>query len=283
MRPLFSFLLLVISFTLQAQIAAPAIHVKLIGEGSPILLLPGFATPGVVFDNTVDSLDDERAYHVFTYAGFGGTQPIDTPWYPKVREALFAYVEDNELTTFDLIGHSMGGNLATEIAARFPERVNRLVLLDALPCMREMMMPGVPASAMTYNNQQTMGMYNMDPDSFEGMISGMASGMTDVPEKAKILKEWMKAADRKTYTFGYVDLLRLDLRPELSKIKALTTILAAPSFGAELVKANMEKQYANLDGAVIKVAPKGKHFLMWDAEAWYIDQLRIALSGGSTN
>jgi hypothetical protein len=39
----------------------------------------------------------------------------------------------------------------------------------------------------------------------------------------------------------------------------------------------MESQYANLPNAEIKVAPLGKHFIMWDAEAWYFEQLRSAL------
>jgi len=277
MRLLFSFVLFFVLQSAFAQTDGPAIHIQTAGEGIPTLLLPGFATPGEVFDATVDSLGEGRSVHVFTYAGFGGTAPIDTPWYPKVREALFAYIETNDLNHFDLIGHSMGGNLATEIAIRFPERVNHLILIDALACMRELMMPGVPASAMTYDNPQTMGMYNMEASALEGMINMMAQGMTDDPQKASLLSDWMKAVDRKTYTFGYVDLLRIDLRPELDKIKAQTTLLAAPSFGADIVKANMEAQYANLQSAIVKVAPQGKHFIMWDAESWYLEQVRAAL------
>ena len=48
-----------------------------------------------------------------------------------------------------LIGHSMGGNLAAELAADLPERIGRVIIVDALPCMRCVMMPGVPAEAVS--------------------------------------------------------------------------------------------------------------------------------------
>ncbi len=254
-----------------------AFQVRVVGQGTPTLLLPGFATPGEVFQATADSLGDGRQYHYFTYAGFAGTPPIDTPWYPQVRDALFAYVEEHDLRNVDLIGHSMGGNLATELAARFPERMAHLVIIDALPCMREVMMPGVPAAAMRYDAPQTLAMLDMTPEQISGMNAQMAAGMTTRADKRPQLEAWLATADRTIFVFGYVDLLRMDLRPLLPKITAPTTILAAPSYGAEVVRTNMVAQYAGLPQAEILLAPKGSHFLMWDAEAWALQQLREAL------
>ncbi len=261
----------------QTPAPAPALHVETRGAGTPTLLLPGFATPGEVFHATADSLGDGRAYHSFTYAGFAGTLPIDTPWYPRVRDALFAYVETHDLRDVDLVGHSMGGNLATEVAARFPERVAHLVIVDALPCMREVMMPGVPAEVMRYDAPQTLAMLDVDATSVKTMNAQMATGMTTRDDKRELLASWLDAADRETFVFGYVDLLRMDLRPLLSKITAPTTVLAAPSFGAEVVRHNMQAQYAELPHAKLHVAPTGAHYLMWDAEDWYVAKLREAL------
>jgi hypothetical protein len=37
----------------------------------------------------------------------------------------------------------------------------------------------------------------------------------------KTINEWMRLVDRKTYVHGYIDMLNLDLRKEISKLKFL--------------------------------------------------------------
>jgi uncharacterized protein YnzC (UPF0291/DUF896 family) len=38
-------------------------------------------------------------------------------------------------------------------------------------------------------------------------------------KKTTKLSKWMRLVDRKTYVHGYIDMLNLDLRKEISKIK----------------------------------------------------------------
>src|SRR5690606_34210455 len=113
--------------------------------GNPVLFLPGFTTPGSVWQETIDNLDEEAESHVVSYAGFNGIEPIDTPWYSSLKAELIRYIEKEKLNNVSIIGHSMGGMLAVDIAASLPDRVDKLILVDAIPCMRELMMPGVSA------------------------------------------------------------------------------------------------------------------------------------------
>jgi hypothetical protein len=39
-----------------------------------------------------------------------------------------------------------------DIASEIPDRVESLILVDAIPCMRELMMPGVSADHLVYDN-----------------------------------------------------------------------------------------------------------------------------------
>lgn len=55
----------------QILMAQNAIAVKTSGKGQPILLLPGFATPGEVWQQTAAALPGYQV-HMVTYAGFGG-------------------------------------------------------------------------------------------------------------------------------------------------------------------------------------------------------------------
>lgn len=228
----FTFTLLGWMTILHAQ--PPAIHVDQQGSGDPLMLLPGFATPASVWDETIQNIQGEFSYYQVSYAGFNGLAPMDTPWYENVREALFDYVEAHDLRNLTLIGHSMGGNLATEVAATMPERVRQLIIVDAIPCMRALMMPGVDAKYIRYDSPQVIRMLQMSEDSMRHTVVMTAQNMTRRPEKVDTLVRWMMRADRQTYVYGYTDLLKMDLRPQLDQISASTLILGA-SFPDEKV------------------------------------------------
>ncbi len=101
----------------------------------------------------------------------------------------------------------------------------------------------------------------------------MAGTMTNTVEKKDTLVKWITEADRQTYVYGYTDLLKLDLRDKLSAITAKTLILGAPFSDKSTVVANFEKQYANLSGKTIEIAPDSKHFIMFDQAEWFYEKV----------
>jgi pimeloyl-ACP methyl ester carboxylesterase len=267
-------LLFVISISFGQE---KAIKVEVIGKGNPILFLPGFITPGSVWKETVQSLTTKNESHLFSYAGFNGIDPIEMPWYENVKNAIFSYIEKKDLNNIRLIGHSMGGNLAVDIAARFPKRVKKMIIVDALACMREVMMPGVAASNLQYESPYNKNLLKMNAGQFKGMASNMAGFMTLKKEKVAVLTKWILEADRKTYVYGYTDLLKLDLREKLSAIKTKTLILGVSFPSVATAKANFVEQYENLSNKTIEMAPNSKHFIMFDQPTWFYTKVNTFL------
>jgi pimeloyl-ACP methyl ester carboxylesterase len=138
-------------------------------------------------------------------------------------------------------------------------------------------MPGVPVSQIQYNSPYNKKILQMSDTSFRKTATMMAKGMTLNKSKIDTLVKWMMEADRKTYVFGYVDLLKLDLRETLKLVKAKTLIIGAPNTNAEVTKANFEKQYANLDFKTIEMANNSNHFIMFDQPDWFYDQINSFL------
>lgn len=269
--------LLLISIVAPA-LAQPAFKVDKTGKGMPVLFLPGFMTPGSVWAETAKNLNGKYEAHLISYAGFNGNAPIAMPWYATIKKELVNYVKVNKLKNLKLIGHSMGGNLAVDLAAELGDVVDKIIIVDALACMREVMMPGVPAEALQYESPYNKQMLEMNDDAFQKSAIMMAQGMTTVTEKQELIKSWILETDRKTYVYGYTDLLKLDVRPALAQIKVPALILGAPFPTKEIVLPNFEKQYTNLANKQLEIAPGGRHYIMFDQPEWLYNQINNFLA-----
>ncbi len=254
------------------------VEVKNEGHGAVTFFLPGFACSGAVWDETLNHMKIPGEYHVFTYAGFGGVPAVDFPWYEKVRDGLVAYVKDNNFEYINLVGHSMGGTLAMDIALAVPEVVGRMVLVDALPCIREVIMPGVPPEFIQYDSPYNQQQLSLNGEQFSQMVAMMAENMTENHQKAALISNWMLEADRATYVYGYTDLLKVDQRQLLQQISAAVLVLGAPSPDRETVMATFNEAYFNLENKIIAIAPSGKHFIMFDEADWFYGQLNRFLN-----
>lgn len=267
--------LLLICFALLIQpivVAQSSISVKNSGTGDPILYLPGFATPGEVWNETAAQFTTHSA-HIVTYAGFGGIEPVEMPWYAKLKSDLIEYISTNNLSNLTVIGHSMGGNLALDLAASFPDRIQKVVIADALACMRDVMMPGVPASVLAYESPYNDQLLAMDATAQSAYLTQMTQNMITKPMDQELVKSWMANADRKTFVYGYVDLLKLDSRPLLASIKVpVLLMVAGQPFGPSALD-TMKKQYEALENKTFSFAAESKHYIMLDQPEWFVQQL----------
>jgi pimeloyl-ACP methyl ester carboxylesterase len=118
----------------------------------------------------------------------------------------------------------------------------------------------------------------MPDEDFKKMATAMAQNMTNSIPKVEVIANWSIIADRKTYVYGYTDLLKLDLREKLSGINIPTLILGASFPNKEIVFSNYQKQYANLKNKEILMAEGSKHFIMFDQPEWLYSQVNKYLA-----
>ncbi len=251
------------------NLEATPFTVEIIGKGKPVLYLPGFTVPGSIWKETINNLNLKRKSYLFSYAGFNGNNPIKMPWYSKIKNSIIKYIKDNNISDIIIIGHSMGGNLAVDIALELPDKVTKIVIVEALPCIREVMMPNIPAESLFYNSPYNKQMLKMNDRQFKKMAAMMASNMTLNKEKINTITNWILKADRKSWVYGYTDLLKLDLRNILNKVKCRTLIIGASFPDVKIAKENYENQYSNLPNKTIVMASNSKHFVMFDQPKWF--------------
>ncbi|MGI4815065.1 MAG: alpha/beta fold hydrolase [Janthinobacterium lividum] len=100
-------------------------------SGAPTVYLHGLL--GQDWDGLLDTLSQKR--RVYSPAHPGSDQPDELKDIDDIHDLVLYYDElfdKLELDQVDLVGHSLGGMLAAEIAACYPKRVRKLVLIDPL-------------------------------------------------------------------------------------------------------------------------------------------------------
>ena len=106
-------------------------------DPDPLILLHGWGDSGETFQFLVDCLSADRTCVAIDMRGFGRTQrPDDGYWFPDYLADLEALLDQLVPDApVDLIGHSMGGNIAMLYAGARPKRVRRLVSLEGFGLM----------------------------------------------------------------------------------------------------------------------------------------------------
>ena len=108
------------------------VNVKVEGDGPAILLIHGFGAAIDWWDEIAPELAKDHRVIRLDLIGHGGTA-APTSGYEITRQARLAaavlYKLDIERVT--VVGHSMGGLVATALAVLEPRRIDRLILIDS--------------------------------------------------------------------------------------------------------------------------------------------------------
>jgi len=125
------------------------------GTGDTLILLAGLGNDAHVFDEIAPLFTDKFHVMGLTRRGFGETERPATGYDTATRvEDIRAFMDAMKITRADLAGHSLAGDEMTQFAILYPERVIKMVYLDAaydrtknFSCTNDMP-GGLPPSAM---------------------------------------------------------------------------------------------------------------------------------------
>jgi pimeloyl-ACP methyl ester carboxylesterase len=268
---------------LQAKAAPVAtsdrIAVTVSGQGPDVILIPGLASSGSVWDPTVKQLSGRYRVHVMQVAGFAGA-PVggnaEGPVLDPLVEAVDDYVKSAKLTSPVVIGHSMGGLTGLMLARRHPEDVSRLMIVDSLPFYAVLFSPA--ATVETVKPQATVmrdAMTAMSPEVFAGQQALTMPRLVKSPEGLKAALDWSKASSQSVVARAMYDVLTTDMRGQLAAVTTPTTLLYPydPVMGAP--QASVDKTYADayatLPKARLERIDGSFHFIMLDQPAAFAE------------
>ena len=265
-----------------AAVASPsAFQVKVTGTGAPLILIPGLASSGAVWDGTVAHYCGAGKYqcHVLTLAGFAGVPAIEGPLLPAVEQQLSDYIAAQKFKKPVVIGHSLGGFLGLKLAAAHPDQVGRLIIVDSLPALGATQAPGATSAQLKEMGEGMRSrMMTQDAATAAAGQQQMLRTMVTKQEDIDRVAAWGKRSDRVTVINAMADLMSEDMRQDVSRIKAPTLVLgswiAYKDYGIKPVfEQTYKTQYQQLAGVKVELSDNARHFIMYDDPAWMYDRI----------
>ena len=110
------------------------IHQQTFGKGKPIVLVHGWAMHSGIWRDFAEQLAQNYQVTCIDLPGHGRSKKIDSFTLERISEALVNAVADESSCW---LGWSLGATVVLDIAKRFPERVNSLVLLAGNPAFTQ--------------------------------------------------------------------------------------------------------------------------------------------------
>jgi len=251
-----------------------ALDVTVTGSGPPVILIPGLATTGKVWGDTVSRLRDRYQLHVLTLAGFGGPEPLDEPFLPRVASGIIEYVDEHDLDRPVLVGHSLGGFVAFLAASEAPDRFGGVVAVDGVPFLPALGDPAATAAAQ-HERAQTMRRFydSLDREQFLAQTAMALSGMVTAEADVERARGWAAQTEPRAAGIAVAEMMTTDLRQRIARITSPVLLIGALGAAPEAMRDSFRDAYraqvAALPAARVVFAEKARHFVMVDDPAFF--------------
>lgn len=263
------------------------ISVVVRGEGPDVILIPGLTSHRDVWGATAHLLEDTHRLHLVQvngFAGFPAGANAEGPVSAPVAEEIARYIAENNLQRPAIIGHSMGGTIGLMLAARHPDSVGRLMVVDMFPFMG-VMFGGAGATpeslrpiAEQIRQQMLAGATPPGMPSLEQMIANM----TNTENMRPTLVQHSRNSNRATVANAFAELIVTDLRPELVNIQVPLWVLYVIPPDLPLPPEQYDQffrlSYANAPQARVIKIEESRHFIMIDQAERFIREAEAFLA-----
>ncbi len=102
------------------------------GDGKPVIFVHGYLYNTVMWKKNIDALAKKFKVYAIDLLGWGYSERLKTMDYsfPFYGKQIVGFMDALKIDKASLVGHSMGGGISIYVAAHYPDRVERLILVD---------------------------------------------------------------------------------------------------------------------------------------------------------
>jgi len=253
-----------------AEVRMDHISVVTMGNGSPVILIPGLSSPRAVWDGVAADLAKAHRVVLVQVNGFAGND-AGTNLRPGVLDGIVAdidaYIARNKLGGAAVIGHSMGGLVGLMLAKAHPADIGKLMIVDSLPWFGMLFGPtatvaAVEPRARAMRDQMAASYGKPDAAAAEGTAKALALK----PDSQAKVVDWVMKADPRVSAQAMYEDMTTDLRGDLAGIETPITLLYPSSAGlpASMADPFYKGAYAAAPHVTYVRVDDSAHFIMLD-------------------
>jgi pimeloyl-ACP methyl ester carboxylesterase len=277
------FLITLVAWQLSTAIAdsfSDRITVTVRGQGPDVILIPGLASSGAVWDATVAHLEGHYRLHVVQMAGFAGSPARANAQGPVIQptvDAIDAYIKTNSLKAPKVIGHSLGGLMGLMLANQHPEDVGKLMVVDSLPFYSVLFGANDAAAAAPQAAAMRDSILAESQDAYAQGERGFIGSLVKSLDGRKAATGWAVASDKSVVARALYEDMTTDIRPKLHEIKLPVTVLypwdSAAGFPQAAVDGLYQDSFASLPNKTMVRIDGSFHFIMLDQPGLFAAQV----------
>lgn len=109
------------------------LNFRKIGEGSPVIVLHGLFGSSDNWVSISRKFSETNSFWLIDLRNHGSSPHSETHDYASMVSDLYEFIQDNKIENPTILGHSMGGKVAMKFAIEYPDKVNKLIVVDIAP------------------------------------------------------------------------------------------------------------------------------------------------------
>ncbi len=248
----------------------------ILGCGSPVLILHGLFGEAKNWMTIAKSLSLDHEVHVIDQRNHGNSFHHSDHNYLILAFDIFNYIEDKKLEKVSIIGHSMGGKVAMQFAMKYPEKLNKLIIVDIAP-------KRYPYKEDNLNIFKGLNKVSINAKSRKQGIQIMMEYIDDIVIINFLLKSLSFSDDENAMFKFNVDALEkniciiLDQIPSPRLFAGLTYFIYGQK--SHYINADDKKNIYNLfpECQILEI-PNAGHWVHYDAKDYFLDTIKTILN-----
>jgi len=263
------------------------IEVTVRGSGPDLILVPGLAAHRDVWSSVASDLAHRYRLHLVQVKGFAGVDAganTQGPVVAPVADEVARYVRETGLERPSLIGHSMGGTVGMLLAVREPDRLQRLMVVDAPPFLGMAFgPPGVtPEAVRPVADRLRKELLATSSDVAGGPLDELIHGMVRAEDERMTLLGYAKKSDPRVAATALHEMIVTDLRPDLARTTVPITVLYVVPDGfqgdAEEFESLLRQQFSAAPAARLVRVDDANHYIHVDQPARFVAEVNAFMA-----
>jgi len=259
---------------------SPRVAVEYAGEGEPILFMHGIGGNRRNWRDQIPAFGKHFKAIAWDARGYGDSDDYEGPLnFHSYADDVVRVLDHFGVARGNLVGLSMGGRIAMDFAARYPDRLKSLVLCDTHKGFAGL---SEEARAAFIASRREPLVNGKEPKDIAGPVAKTLIGPNASTEAFDALVDSMSRLHKESYIKSIEASVNMDVRTDLANIKVPTLVVVGSA--DRLTTVDMARSIAgDIAGAELAIIENAGHLVNIEEPAKFndivIEFLRRKLNG----